>query len=101
MKIKKGDNVQIMTGKDRGRQAKVDAIWVKKEAAMLSGLNQYKKHRKPQTGGAQGEIVSLSRPIKTANLALICPKCKQLTRAGYKKTDDKKVRICKKCGADL
>ncbi len=97
MKLKKGDLVIVTVGKDRGRQVAIDKVDLKRNLVYLPGVNQYKKHRKSQTSGQPGEIVTLSRPVKLANVALVCPKCKQITRVGYKTSDDKKVRICRKC----
>ncbi|OGD09274.1 50S ribosomal protein L24 [Candidatus Amesbacteria bacterium RIFOXYB1_FULL_44_23] len=101
MKIKKGDNVQILTGKDRGRQGKVERVFVKELTLLIPGLNQYKKHRKPQGEGKPGEILTLDKPIAVSKVALVCTKCKQLTRVGYRFVDDKKIRVCRKCDADI
>lgn len=100
MKIHKNDLVQIMVGKDAGRQGKVTRVFPKDDAVLLDGLNQYKKHIKRQ-GERAGEIVTLSRPITVAKVAVICPKCKLPTRIGYRITGDKKVRICRKCQNEL
>jgi len=101
MKIKKGDNVAVTVGKDRGRQAKVETVNTKAATVYLAGINQYKKHKKPQAGGQPGEIVTLSRPVKLANVALVCPKCKQITRVGFRQTGEKKLRICRKCEMEI
>lgn len=101
MKLKKGDEVQVTVGKDRGRRVKVEMVNVKDQKLVLSGINQYKKHRKPQSGGQAGEIVTLSRPVGVANVALVCPKCKQITRVGFKMMDGKKLRICRKCEMEI
>lgn len=97
MKIKKGDTIMITTGRDAGRQGQVSATFPKNGTVLVPGLNQYKKHRKPQGENRPGEIVTLDRPIEVSKIALICPKCKQPTRVGYKVTDSQKVRICRKC----
>jgi len=99
MKIKKGDLVKITAGKDRGREGKVERAWPDK--ILVPGVNQYKKHVKPQGEGKPGEIVTLSRPLAIGNVALICPKCKQQTRVGYKFINEKKVRICRKCKNEI
>jgi len=74
MKIKKGDVVKITAGKDRGREGKVERVWADK--ILIPGVNQYKKHVKPQGEGRPGEIVTLPRPLPVGNVALVCPKCK-------------------------
>ena len=101
MKLKKGDTIIINSGKDRGRQAKIDRVFPKEDLVLVPGLNQYKKHRKPQSDDKPGEIITISRPLLTAKVSLVCPKCKQQTRIGYKFIDNKKVRVCRKCNANI
>ncbi len=101
MKIKKGDTVIVTTGKDKGRQAKVEKVFLSAGTILVPGLNQYKKHRKPQGENTPGEIITLSRPYDVSKVALICPKCKQQTRVGYKILDNKKQRVCRKCDATI
>jgi len=101
MKLKKGDTIRVTTGKDRGREGQVERVFVTEESVLVPGLNQYKKHRKAQGEGRPGEIVTLSRPLPMAKIAIICPKCKQPSRVGYRIEGDKKIRVCRKCNADL
>lgn len=100
MKIRKGDNVQVMAGKDKGKQGKVERVWLKEEKVMVPGLNLYKKHVKKQAE-KPGEIVSIPRPYAVGKVALVCPKCKQITRVGYQIISDKKTRVCRKCNASI
>lgn len=101
MKLKKGDTIQVMTGKDRGRQGKIEKVDVKANLVLVGGINQYKKHRKPQGEGKLGEIITLDRPMNASKVALVCPVCKVATRIGYKINGDKKVRVCKKCDQEI
>jgi large subunit ribosomal protein L24 len=101
MKIKKGDTVMVTTGKNRGKQAKVERVFPDLGSVLIPGANEYKKHRKSQGENRPGEILTLSRPILLSKVALICPKCKQQTRVGYKFVDSKKIRVCRKCDADI
>lgn len=101
MKLKKGDNVLITAGKDKGKSGKVERVFVQEAKVLIPNVNQYKKHRKPQGEGRPGEILTLSRPLPTANVALVCPKCKQPTRIGWRWDQTKKVRVCRKCEADI
>ena len=101
MKIKKGDTVIVTTGKNRGKQAKVERVFPDSGSVLIPGVNEYKKHRKSQGENRPGEILTLSRPILLSKVALICPKCKQQTRVGYKFVDGKKIRVCRKCDADI
>ncbi|MDO8488039.1 MAG: 50S ribosomal protein L24 [bacterium] len=97
MKIKKGDTIQVLTGKDRGRQGKVERVFLADQTVLVPGINQYKKHRKRQSETVPGEILILDRPLAISKVALICPTCKQPTRVGYRITGDEKARICRKC----
>jgi len=105
MKIKKGDTIIVTSGKDKGRSGRVEKVYPQTDVVVVPGLNEYKKHRKPTAAGQgqdrPGEIVILSRPLKTGNIAVVCPKCKLPTRVGYRMDGDKKIRICRKCSNDL
>lgn len=106
MKIKKGDNVLIISGKYRGRRGKVLQSFPGKERIMVQGVNLVKKHQKPKKSGEKGQIIEMPSPIHVSNVKLICPKCGKPTRVGYRiisKGKDKKskIRICKKCGGEI
>lgn len=97
MKLKKGDTVKIIAGKDRGKQGKIDKTFPKLGKVLIPGVNMYKKHVRPQGEGKPGGIVDSVRPLPVANVALLCPKCGQQTRAGFQVSKTEKHRICKKC----
>ncbi len=97
MKIKKGDKIKVVAGKDRGREGKVERLYVKAGLVLIEGINQYKRHVKKSDKLPQGGIVDVPRPISIAKLMLVCPKCGKTTRVGYKMEKNKKVRVCKKC----
>ncbi|MBI2008344.1 50S ribosomal protein L24 [Candidatus Amesbacteria bacterium] len=99
LKLKKGDWVKVTAGKDRGREGKVERVGMDK--ILIGGVNQYKKHVKSQGEGKPGEMVTRDRPLPVGNVALVCPKCKQQTRVGYKFINEKKVRICRKCKNEI
>lgn len=101
MKIKKGDTVLIISGKDRGRKAKVLATFPKVGKILVEGINLKKKHRRSRRTGEKGQIVTLPGPVDISNLKLICPKCGKATKVGYKIVNEKKFRICKKCGQEI
>lgn len=101
IKIKKGDLVVVKVGKDRGKQAKVEKVLQQDRKVLLPAINQYKKHKKSQGKDKPGEILTLSRPLPVANVAIICPKCKQESRVGFRFEGAKKVRVCRKCDADI
>ena len=101
MKIKKGDSVQIVAGKDKGKTGKVEKVLTKESKVLVEGVNQYKRHIKARYAGQKSEIITITKPLPVANMMLVCPSCKKLTRVGYKISKDTKVRICKKCNHEF
>ncbi len=105
MKIKKGDKVKILSGKDKGKTGKVLQVFPEKNRASVEGLNLLIKHMRPQKDGEKGQRIEFPAPINISNLSLICPKCGKTTRVSYKITEAKdgkrkqKFRVCKKCNA--
>ncbi len=97
MKVKKGDNVLIIAGKDKGRTGKIIKSFPKELKILVEGMNQKKKHVRPKKEGEKGQIVSIPSPLDVSNAKLICPKCGKATRVGYKTEGETKNRICKKC----
>lgn len=99
MKLKKGDKVKIVAGKDRGKEGVIERIFPRENKVLVPGVNVYKKHTKARGGEkpTAGGIVDLVVPLPIANVALICPKCTQATRVGFKKEGKEKFRVCKKC----
>jgi large subunit ribosomal protein L24 len=84
MKLKKGDNVLIISGKDKGRTAKILKSLVKERRILVEGINVKKKARKPKREGEKGQMVQVPAPMDASNVKLICPKCGKATRMGYK-----------------
>lgn len=101
MKIKKGDTILIISGKDRGKKAKVLEAFPRQNKVMVEGVNIVKRHRRPRREKEKGQIVEVPKPIDISNVKLICPKCSQPTRLGYRLTEKGKYRICKKCGQEI
>lgn len=99
MKIRKGDKVQIMSGKDSGKQGKVLKVDPKKGKVLVEGLNVFKKHKRASKQGGKGEIVEVSRPLNASNVLPVCASCNLPTRVGYKTENGNKSRYCKKCKA--
>jgi len=100
LKFKVGDAVKILTGKDKGREGKIEKIYPKKKLALVPGVNMFKKHVKSQPG-QKGGIYEIPRPYSFAKISLICPKCKKVTRVGFRIMKDEKVRICRKCKKEI
>lgn len=98
MKIKKNDEVKIIRGKDKGKTGNVDAVLPKEEKVVVNGMNQYKRHMKGgKVQGQRSEIITLTKPLPVSSVILLCPKCHEAARVGYRFEKDKKVRYCKKC----
>ena len=106
MKIKKNDKVKILTGKDCGKSGKVLQVFPKDGRISVEGLNILIKHLRPQKRGEKGQRIEFPGLIKVSNVSLVCPKCNQSSKVGYKiiKNEEgrgKKFRFCKKCQETL
>ena len=104
MNIKKGDNVIVISGKDKGKQGKVVRVFPARDSIggkiIVENINLKKKHQKPKSAGKKGETINVSRPVFLSTVKLICKNCGKPTRMGSKIMNEKKVRICKKCGLE-
>ena len=101
MNIKKDDKVVVLSGKDKGKQGKVLIADPKNMKVVVEGVNVATKHKKAQKQGEEGGIIKVETPIYVSKVQLVCPKCGKGTRVGHKIADGKKVRVCKKCGAEI
>lgn len=102
MKIHKGDDVIVISGKDKGKQGKVIKSLPKEQLIVIENINLKKKHQKPKSGGKKGEKIETPRPISVSNVMMICKNCRKPTRINYKILgNDKKIRMCKKCGLEF
>ena len=101
MNIRKDDKVVVLSGKDKGKQGKILTADPKAEKVIVEGVNVATKHQKPRKQGEEGGIIKVETPIYASKVQLVCPKCGKATRVGHKIADGKKVRICKKCGAEI
>ena len=100
LKIRKGDRVRVLTGKDRGKEGVIMRAIPEKNKVIVEGVNMAKRHQKARTATQQGGIIDKDMPIPVPNVALICPSCGP-TRVGYRIDGPDKVRICKKCEGDV
>ena len=99
MKIRKGDQVMVMAGKDRGKRGKIKQVMPGRNRVVVEGVNFVKRHRKPRGQGDQGGIIEFEAPIQASNVMLLCPRCKEPSRVGYELLPDGgKARICRSCG---
>ena len=97
MRIKKGDTVLVITGKDKGKKGKILEAFPRQNKVVVEGINIVKKHRRAKSEKEKGQVVEIPRPVDISNFKLVCPKCNQATRIGYKINGKEKNRICKKC----
>jgi len=98
LKIRKGDTVQVMKGKDKGKKGKVISVSTQSHRALVEGINTVKKHKRRTQQDQQGGIVSIEMPISVANIMLICKSCNRPSRVGFAVSKDTaKNRICKSC----
>lgn len=101
MKLRKGDTIKVVAGKDAGRTGKIERTYAKKDAILIPGVNIYKRHVKKSDQVPQGGVVEIPRPLAVSKVVLICPKCKKNTRVGYKIVKKKKIRVCKHCDQQI
>ena len=101
MNIRKDDKVVVISGKDKGKEGKVLTALPKEGKLIVEGVNVASKHQKPRKQGEEGGIIKVETPIYASKVQLVCPKCGKATRVAHKLTDGKKVRVCKKCGAEI
>lgn len=98
MKIRRGDEVLVLTGRDRGETGKVRRAFPRENRVLVEGVNMVKRHMKPRGRTSQAGIITREAPIHVSNVMLICPKCQQPTRISFRLLEDgSKARVCKKC----
>ena len=103
LKLKVGEKIKVKIGKDKGREGKIEAVDVKRRLVIVPGVNIYKKHVKPSPtdSSRKGGIYEIPRAMPFSKIALVCPKCKKITRVGFKTVGKEKVRFCRKCGKEI
>ena len=101
MNIKKNDTVIVLSGKDKGVKGKVLEAMPAKDMVIVEKVNVATCHTKPRKQGETGGIVKRETPIRACKVALYCDKCGKGVRVGHKIEGDKKIRVCRKCGAEI
>ena len=101
MKIKKGDTVKIISGKDRGKTGKITNVLIKENKIVVEGVNISKKHSRPKKQGQKRQIIQVAMPINVSSAMIICAGCNKTTRVSKKMVGNRMVRVCKKCGAEI
>ena len=101
MKVRKGDTVQVIAGKDVGKVGQVTRVIPESDLVIVDGVNVAKRHQRATRATMQGGIIDKDMPIHASNVAIVCTSCGQHSRIGYRFDADTKVRVCRKCGKDL
>lgn len=105
MKVIKGDTVQVLSGKDAGKQGRVVRVLPAAQRVLVEGVNMVKRHEKVRPasgrGGVTGGIIHKELPVHVSNVAVICGSCNRPTRVGFTVGREGKERVCKKCGGTL
>ncbi len=101
MNVKKGDTVQVITGKDKGQTGKVISVIPKEGKVVVEKVNMVSRHVKARKQGDESGIIQKEAPLYASKVMLYCPKCSRGVRTGRKMNGDKKVRVCKRCGAEI
>lgn len=99
--VKKGDKVEIIVGKDKKKNGKILKSYPDDRKILVEGINKVKIHTKGTQKNPQGGIIEKEAPIQSSNVLLFCSKCNRGVRYGYELREDKKTRVCKKCGKVL
>lgn len=104
LKVRRGDNVRVMSGKDSGKEGRILAVFPSDRRIIVEGVNVVKRHLKLRAArgrsGQEGGIISKEAPLHVSNVQIVCPSCGP-TRVGYKIADRTKTRVCRKCGGEL
>jgi large subunit ribosomal protein L24 len=100
MKLRKGDHVRVLTGKDTGKEGEISRVIRESGRVIVDGVNVAKKHQKQTRATMQAGIIDKDMPIDASNVAILCNECGP-TRIGYRVEGGEKVRVCRKCGKEL
>ena len=100
MKVKKGDTVKVIAGKDRGKEGEISRVILEVDRIIVDGVNMAKRHQKATSATSQGGIIDKEMPIHVSNVMIVCKSCGP-TRVGYTGEGRDKKRVCRKCGKDL
>ena len=100
MKLRKGDRVRVIAGKDLGKEGEITRVITSTERVIVDGVNVAKRHQRAQGATMQGGIIDKDMPIHVSNVAIVCGDCGP-TRIGYRFAGTEKLRVCRKCEKEL
>ena len=101
MKLKVGDNVRVIAGKDKGPESKIARVIKEKNLIIVEGVATAKRHQRPQGQTMQGGIIDKDMPINASNVMILCPDCGPTKIGARFDADGRKYRVCLKCGGDI
>ena len=101
LRIKKGDSVKILAGKDSGKTGVVESVLTEQGKVVVKGINMFKKHVKPSQKYPTGGIIDINKGLNVSNVMVVCPNCGKNTKVQFEINSDSKIRICKKCGKSI
>ncbi|MFA6324636.1 MAG: 50S ribosomal protein L24 [Candidatus Paceibacterota bacterium] len=101
MKLKKGDNVIVIAGKDKGKKGKITRVLVAKNRIVIEGINTMKKHQRPRKSGEKGQVINVAMPLNASNAMILDPKTGKGSRIGKKKVGEKMVRVTRKSDQEI
>ncbi|MEK7084961.1 MAG: 50S ribosomal protein L24 [Patescibacteria group bacterium] len=102
LRLKKGDEAVILSGKDKGKSGKILRVWPEEERVLVEGVNVRKRHQRARRAGTKGSVVEVAMPIHSARVLPKCPRCGKPARVGIAvREDGSKSRVCKKCGGEF
>ena len=101
MKLKKGDNIIVIAGKDKGKKGKIVSVLVDKNKVVVEGINMMKKHQRPRKSGEKGSVIDKAMPIHASNVQVVDSKTGVRSRVGKKEVGGKMIRITKKSGQEI
>lgn len=97
LRIRRGDLVRVLRGKDRGKTGKIMGVLPKEGRVLVEGIQMVFKHVRPRRAGEKGQRVQVASPVPVAKVQLVCPHCKKGTRVGIRRENERRLRICKQC----
>ena len=101
MKLRAGDKVVVISGKDAGKESRISKVIRKKDQVIVEGVNTAKKHQRPRGQTMQGGVIDKDMPVHASNVMIFCDECDKPTRVGFRFDDQGKHRVCRRCGSDL